>query len=72
MVMYYPVGGKISKSVLYCSLKTRCSSKIAFTQFAAAICCGIQTRNSGHYSNLQKNSKVKVTAMIWLGGSVLC
>ncbi|PBK63158.1 hypothetical protein ARMSODRAFT_963378 [Armillaria solidipes] len=47
-------------------------SVIAFTQFAAAICCGIQTRNSGHYSNLQKNSKVRVTVMIWLGGSVLC
>ncbi|SJL06818.1 uncharacterized protein ARMOST_10160 [Armillaria ostoyae] len=47
-------------------------SVIAFTQFAAAICCGIQTWNSGHYSNHQKNSKVRVTAVIWLGGSVLC
>ncbi|PBK89250.1 hypothetical protein ARMGADRAFT_1033332 [Armillaria gallica] len=47
-------------------------SGIAFTQFAAAICCGIEVRNSGHYSNLQKNSKVAVTVMIWLGGSVLC
>ncbi|KAK0234823.1 hypothetical protein EDD85DRAFT_845475 [Armillaria nabsnona] len=43
-------------------------SVIAFTQFAAAICCGIQVRNSGHYSNLQKGSMLK----IWLGGSVLC
>ncbi|SJL06889.1 uncharacterized protein ARMOST_10231 [Armillaria ostoyae] len=47
-------------------------SVIAFTQFAAAIYCGIQTRNIGHYSNIQKNSKVRVTTMIWLGGSVLC
>ncbi|SJL06786.1 uncharacterized protein ARMOST_10128 [Armillaria ostoyae] len=47
-------------------------SVIAFTQFAAAIYCGIQIRNSGHYSNLRKNSKVRVTAIIWLGGSVLC
>ncbi|KAK0243417.1 hypothetical protein EDD85DRAFT_326842 [Armillaria nabsnona] len=47
-------------------------SVIAFTQFAAAIGCGIQVRNSGHYSDLQKNSKVRVTVIIWLGGSVLC
>ncbi|PBK82112.1 hypothetical protein ARMGADRAFT_1068320 [Armillaria gallica] len=47
-------------------------SVIAFIQFAAAICCGIQVRNSGHYSNLPKNSMVKVTAIIWLGGAVLC
>ncbi|KAK0229723.1 hypothetical protein EDD85DRAFT_972123 [Armillaria nabsnona] len=47
-------------------------SAIAFTQFAAAICCGIQVRNSGHYSNLHKNSKLRVTAIIWLGGSTLC
>ncbi|PBK60808.1 hypothetical protein ARMSODRAFT_965695 [Armillaria solidipes] len=47
-------------------------SVIAFTQFVAAICNGIQVRNSGHYSNLQKNSKLKVTTIIWLGGSVLC
>ncbi|PBK60819.1 hypothetical protein ARMSODRAFT_965742 [Armillaria solidipes] len=47
-------------------------SVIAFTQFTAAICCGIQIRNNGHYSNPQKNSKVRVTAIIWLGGSVLC
>ncbi|PBK60306.1 hypothetical protein ARMSODRAFT_966191 [Armillaria solidipes] len=49
-------------------------SVIAFTQFAAAICSGIQIRslNSGHYSNLHKYSMVKVTAIIWLGGSVLC
>ncbi|KAK0234856.1 hypothetical protein EDD85DRAFT_938990 [Armillaria nabsnona] len=47
-------------------------SVIAFTQFGAAIWCGIEVRNSGHYSNLQNNSKVKVTAIIWLGGSVLC
>ncbi|KAK0234868.1 hypothetical protein EDD85DRAFT_95990 [Armillaria nabsnona] len=47
-------------------------SMIAFTQFSAAICCGIQTRNNGHYSNLEKNSKVRVTAMIWLGGSFTC
>ncbi|KAK0432565.1 hypothetical protein EV421DRAFT_2023931 [Armillaria borealis] len=49
-------------------------SVIAFTQFAAAIYCGIQIRNtgSGHYLNLRENSKVRVTAIIWLGGSVLC
>ncbi|PBK82084.1 hypothetical protein ARMGADRAFT_947084 [Armillaria gallica] len=47
-------------------------SVIAFTQFGAAICCGIEIRNSGHYSNLQKNSKIKVATMIWLGGSFLC
>ncbi|KAK0433695.1 hypothetical protein EV421DRAFT_1909890 [Armillaria borealis] len=47
-------------------------SVIAFTQFAAAICDGIQVRNSGRYSNLQKISKIKVTTIIWLGGSVLC
>ncbi|SJL06894.1 uncharacterized protein ARMOST_10236 [Armillaria ostoyae] len=47
-------------------------SVIAFAQFSAAICCGIEVRNSVHYSNLQKNSKVKVTAIIWLGGSALC
>ncbi|PBK61034.1 hypothetical protein ARMSODRAFT_965443 [Armillaria solidipes] len=47
-------------------------SMIAFSQFSAAICCGIEVRNSVHYSNLQKNSKVKVTAIIWLGGSALC
>ncbi|KAK0477641.1 hypothetical protein IW261DRAFT_1608969 [Armillaria novae-zelandiae] len=47
-------------------------SVIAFIQFSAAICCGIQVRNSGHYSNLQNSSGVKVTAIIWLGGSVLC
>ncbi|PBK61043.1 hypothetical protein ARMSODRAFT_965470 [Armillaria solidipes] len=47
-------------------------SVIAFTQFGAAIYCGIQTRNIGHYSNIQKNSKVRVMTMIWLGGSVLC
>ncbi|KAK0218929.1 hypothetical protein IW262DRAFT_1462521 [Armillaria fumosa] len=47
-------------------------SVIAFIQFSAAICCGIQVRNSGRYSNLQNNSGVKVTAIIWLGGSVLC
>ncbi|KAK0234839.1 hypothetical protein EDD85DRAFT_95216 [Armillaria nabsnona] len=47
-------------------------SVIAFVQFAAAICCGIQVRNSGHYSNLQKNSKVRVTATIWLGARALC
>ncbi|KAK0429973.1 hypothetical protein EV421DRAFT_1744690 [Armillaria borealis] len=45
---------------------------LAFAQFGAGICCGIQVRNSGHYSNLQKNSKVKVTAIIWLGASALC
>ncbi|PBK98472.1 hypothetical protein ARMGADRAFT_577591 [Armillaria gallica] len=47
-------------------------SMISFTQFSAAICCGIQTRNSGRYSNLQQDSKVRVTATIWLGGSFLC
>ncbi|KAK0218927.1 hypothetical protein IW262DRAFT_1065897 [Armillaria fumosa] len=47
-------------------------SVIAFTQFSAAICCGIEIHNSRHYSNLQNNSKVKVTAIIWLGGSALC
>ncbi|KAK0432594.1 hypothetical protein EV421DRAFT_1497785 [Armillaria borealis] len=47
-------------------------SVIAFTQFTAAIYCGIQIRNDGHYSNPEKDSKVRVTAIIWLGGSVLC
>ncbi|KAK0216501.1 hypothetical protein EDD85DRAFT_869975 [Armillaria nabsnona] len=47
-------------------------SVIAFTQFTGAICCGIEVRNTGHYSKLQKSSKMKVTAIIWLGGSVLC
>ncbi|KAK0234873.1 hypothetical protein EDD85DRAFT_96107 [Armillaria nabsnona] len=47
-------------------------SVIAFTQFGAAICCGIEVRNSGHYSNVQYNSKIKVAATIWLGGSFLC
>ncbi|KAK0477644.1 hypothetical protein IW261DRAFT_1420927 [Armillaria novae-zelandiae] len=50
----------------------RYSSKIAFTQFSAATCCGIEIRNSGHYSKLQNNTRVKVTAIIWLGGSALC
>ncbi|PBK98466.1 hypothetical protein ARMGADRAFT_1130507 [Armillaria gallica] len=54
-----------------CIILSMSSSKIAFTQFAAAIWSGIQTRNSAHYSNLQKNS-IRVTAIIWLGGSVLC
>ncbi|KAK0433710.1 hypothetical protein EV421DRAFT_1741394 [Armillaria borealis] len=45
---------------------------ITLSVFSAAICCGIEVRNSVHYSNLQKNSKVKVTAIIWLGGSALC
>ncbi len=61
---------RVLKNVLYCSLKTISSSKIAFAQFAAAICCGIQVRNSGHYSNLQKNSKVRVTAIV--SGSSFC
>ncbi|KAK0502482.1 hypothetical protein EDD18DRAFT_1347096 [Armillaria luteobubalina] len=43
-------------------------SVIAFIQFSAAICCGIQVRNGGHYSNLQNSFGVK----LWLGGSVLC
>ncbi|KAK0489765.1 hypothetical protein EDD18DRAFT_1458661 [Armillaria luteobubalina] len=47
-------------------------SMIAFVQFSAAICCGIEVRNSGHYSNLQNNSRVKVPEIIWLGGNVLC
>ncbi|PBK88762.1 hypothetical protein ARMGADRAFT_1033755 [Armillaria gallica] len=47
-------------------------SVIAFTQFAAAILCGVEIRNTGHYSKLQENSKVKVTIVIWLGGSFLC
>ncbi|KAK0234580.1 hypothetical protein EDD85DRAFT_87570 [Armillaria nabsnona] len=46
-------------------------SMIAFTQFSAAIWCGIQTRNSARYSNLQKHS-IRVMVIIWLGGSVLC
>ncbi|KAK0477639.1 hypothetical protein IW261DRAFT_271308 [Armillaria novae-zelandiae] len=46
-------------------------SLIAFIQFSAAICCGLQVRNSGHYSNVQ-NKGIKVTAVIWLGGSALC
>ncbi len=52
------------KNVLYCSLKARSSSKIAFTQFTAAICCGIQVRNTGHYSKLQKNPTMTVTAIV--------
>ncbi len=64
MVMYYPVGGKVLKNVLHCSLKTRSSPKIAFTQFAAAICCGIEVRNSGHYSNLRNNSTIKVATIV--------
>ncbi|KAK0218931.1 hypothetical protein IW262DRAFT_1462523 [Armillaria fumosa] len=47
-------------------------SVIAFIQFSAAICCGIQVRNSGRYSNFQNNSGIKMSAIIWLGGSVLC
>ncbi|KAK0234870.1 hypothetical protein EDD85DRAFT_96004 [Armillaria nabsnona] len=47
-------------------------SVIAFTQFGAAICCGIEVRNSGHYSTITKNLKVRVAAMIWLGGSFTC
>ncbi|KAK0477638.1 hypothetical protein IW261DRAFT_1633289, partial [Armillaria novae-zelandiae] len=47
-------------------------SMIAFIQFSAAICCGIEVRYSGYYSNLQNNYKVKVTEIIWLGGSALC
>ncbi|PBK82097.1 hypothetical protein ARMGADRAFT_741851 [Armillaria gallica] len=47
-------------------------SVIAFTQFGASICCGIEVRNSGHYSNVQYNSKIKVAATIWLSGSFLC
>ncbi len=70
MAMYYPVGGKGFKKRLILFPKTISSSKIAFAQFAAAICCGIQVRNSGHYSNLQKNSKVRVTAIV--SGSSFC
>ncbi|KAK0234876.1 hypothetical protein EDD85DRAFT_939004 [Armillaria nabsnona] len=47
-------------------------SLIAFTQFVASIFDGIQVRNSGRYSNLRNNSTLKVTTIIWLGGSVLC
>ncbi|KAK0502467.1 hypothetical protein EDD18DRAFT_692431 [Armillaria luteobubalina] len=47
-------------------------SMIAFIQISAAICCGIQVRNSGHYSKIQNNSGIKATVIIWLGGSVLC
>ncbi len=55
---------RFSKNVLYPSLKPRSSSKIAFTQFTAAICCSIQVQNTGHYSKLQKNSKIVVTAIV--------
>ncbi|PBK82095.1 hypothetical protein ARMGADRAFT_1001955 [Armillaria gallica] len=47
-------------------------SVIAFTQFVASIFDGIQVRNSSRYSNLRDNSTLKVTTIIWLGGSVLC
>ncbi|KAK0489766.1 hypothetical protein EDD18DRAFT_568642 [Armillaria luteobubalina] len=47
-------------------------SMIAFIQFLGAICCGIQVRNSGRYSRFRNNSSIKVTAIIWLGGSALC
>ncbi|KAK0234844.1 hypothetical protein EDD85DRAFT_95320 [Armillaria nabsnona] len=47
-------------------------SVIALTQFGAAICCGIEVRNSGHYSNLRNNSTIKVATIIWLSGSCLC
>ncbi|SJL06891.1 uncharacterized protein ARMOST_10233 [Armillaria ostoyae] len=47
-------------------------SVLAFAQFAAGICYGVEVRNSVHYSNLQKNSNVRVTAIIWLGASALC
>ncbi|KAK0489801.1 hypothetical protein EDD18DRAFT_569922 [Armillaria luteobubalina] len=47
-------------------------SMIAFIQFSAAICCGIQVRNSGHQSKLQDIPEIKATIIIWLGGSVLC
>ncbi|PBK88752.1 hypothetical protein ARMGADRAFT_997081 [Armillaria gallica] len=47
-------------------------SMIASTQFVASIFDGIQVRNSGRYSNLRNNSTLKVTTIIWLGGSVLC
>ncbi|PBK61030.1 hypothetical protein ARMSODRAFT_897309 [Armillaria solidipes] len=46
-------------------------SVIAFTQFAAAICCGLQARKYDRYSDLQKNSSIKVAA-IWLGGAAMC
>ncbi|KAK0218914.1 hypothetical protein IW262DRAFT_1273871 [Armillaria fumosa] len=54
------------------TLRSRSSSKIAFIQFSAAICCGIQVRNSDYYPKVQNNSGIKVTSIIWLGGSALC
>ncbi|SJL06897.1 uncharacterized protein ARMOST_10239 [Armillaria ostoyae] len=47
-------------------------SVIAFAQFAAAICCGLQARKYDRYSDLQKNSSIKVAVVIWLGGAALC
>lgn len=47
-------------------------SVIAFAQFGAAICCGLQVRKYDRYSDLQKNSKVKVAVVIWLSGAALC
>ncbi|KAK0234623.1 hypothetical protein EDD85DRAFT_844740 [Armillaria nabsnona] len=45
-------------------------SVIAFAQFMAAIYCGIQVGNSD--PKLHKFTKIRVTTIIWLGGSVLC
>ncbi|KAK0218936.1 hypothetical protein IW262DRAFT_1066740 [Armillaria fumosa] len=47
-------------------------SVIAFAQFAAAICCGHLVRKYDRYSDLQKNSEIKVAAVIWLSGAALC
>ncbi|PBK60776.1 hypothetical protein ARMSODRAFT_965672 [Armillaria solidipes] len=48
-------------------------SVIAFTQFSAAIYCGIQTRNIGHYSNIQKIRSVLCdTAIALCMTYVLC
>ncbi|PBK82091.1 hypothetical protein ARMGADRAFT_1171097 [Armillaria gallica] len=47
-------------------------SVIAFAQFAAAICCGLQVRKYDRYSDLQKNPTVKVAVVIWLSAAALC
>ncbi|KAK0477634.1 hypothetical protein IW261DRAFT_271095 [Armillaria novae-zelandiae] len=47
-------------------------SVIAFAQFAAAICCGLQVRKYDRYSDLLTNPRVKVAVVVWLSGAALC
>ncbi|KAK0234879.1 hypothetical protein EDD85DRAFT_910907 [Armillaria nabsnona] len=60
---------KFSKKARWLSITL---SVIAFAQFAAGIYCGLQVRKYGRYSDLQKNSTVKVAVVIWLSGVALC